>query len=144
MQLCLVDDIVFAFEVDSQLPLDINMQHVRLQRKGFLKWAYLFMSAEHFTSALSEGEVLIHWGSPPGWFNVRGEREKETEVAGLTPALNDTRLGLIQDRNGINPLVIDKKRATEYLIYKFGAKKYHEPKNHGLCQWYTFLIKWDS
>jgi len=37
MQLCLVDDIVFAFEVDSQLPLDINMQHVRLQRKGFLK-----------------------------------------------------------------------------------------------------------
>lgn len=93
MQLGLFDDIVFAFEVDSQLPLDINMQHLQLQGKGFLKRAYLFMSAEHFTSALSEEEVVLHWGSPPGCFNVRGERAKETEVAGLTPAPNVIRLG---------------------------------------------------
>ena len=49
---------MFAFEVDSQLPPDINMQHLQLRGKGFLKRAYLFMSAEHFMSALSKRRKL--------------------------------------------------------------------------------------
>lgn len=52
------DDVVFAFEVDSQLPPDVNKQHLQSRGRGFPKRAYLFMSAEHFTSASSKRRPL--------------------------------------------------------------------------------------